>query len=247
MNCARAPSSLLSRPIFIAAGQPRRHLLVVDSPSPHIHQGTTFPRRRTSPYDHRLREIFHPGPLHAKVLVTETLVVTLKVVLALSSLELASLVRNAAAKTSPGRLLIADHRPALAVVNRYPVEVRAAKVSLSRPHVDPLPLSRRRNGRRAAAAALCASCARTVGSPGPDPVQPRPNCPIQLKSKPYRAHPFFPLTETTPEPLDFQLPEEQTQEVQEEQPQQDTDPTDPVSYAPEPGKPRCGLGYVRTC
>ncbi|TVU13186.1 hypothetical protein EJB05_40718, partial [Eragrostis curvula] len=37
------------------------------------------------------------------------------------------------------------------------------------------------------------------------------------------------LTETTPEPLDFQLPEEQTQEVQEEQPQQDTDPTDPVA------------------
>ncbi|TVU02862.1 hypothetical protein EJB05_51649, partial [Eragrostis curvula] len=55
------------------------------------------------------------------------------------------------------------------------------------------------------------------------------------------------LTETTPEPLDFQLPEEQTQEVQEEQPPQDTDPADPVSYAPEPGKPRCGLGYVRTC
>ncbi|TVU26051.1 hypothetical protein EJB05_28580, partial [Eragrostis curvula] len=46
------------------------------------------------------------------------------------------------------------------------------------------------------------------------------------------------MTETTPEPLDFQLPEEQTQEVQEEQPQQDTDPADLVSYTPEPGKPR---------
>ncbi|TVU00159.1 hypothetical protein EJB05_54470, partial [Eragrostis curvula] len=46
------------------------------------------------------------------------------------------------------------------------------------------------------------------------------------------------LTETTPEPLDFQLPEEQAQEVQEEQPQQDTDPADPASVAPEPGKPR---------
>ncbi|TVU49694.1 hypothetical protein EJB05_01020, partial [Eragrostis curvula] len=41
------------------------------------------------------------------------------------------------------------------------------------------------------------------------------------------------VTETTPEPLDFQLPEEQTKEVQEEQPQQDTNPADPVSYAPE--------------
>ncbi|TVT98120.1 hypothetical protein EJB05_56597, partial [Eragrostis curvula] len=49
---------------------------------------------------------------------------------------------------------------------------------------------------------------------------------------------FRSVTETTPEPLDFQLPEEQTQEVQEEQPPQDTDPADPVSYAPEPSKPR---------
>ena len=45
----------------------------------------------------------------------------------------------------------------------------------------------------------------------------------------------------TPEPLDFQLPEESQQE---EEQQQDTDTTDPASYTPEPGKPRCMPPYL---
>ncbi|TVU24009.1 hypothetical protein EJB05_26401, partial [Eragrostis curvula] len=156
-----------------------------------------------------------PAILVVNLLVPEVHVIPVKLVRAPFLSRAQPVDRNAVVLIVVVRLLVAARFPVRLVVVLLLAANRATEVSLPRPRIDLQSLSHRRNGDHAGGRRRAR---RARSGTGPDPARP--------------------VTETTPEPLDFQLPEEQAQEVQEEQPQQDTDPADPVSYNPEPGKPR---------